>query len=287
MRDSFGLRNSAFGFSRACRRLVDLAWQGFHIRRVSFDISHILESWDYRPGEVMVRRFRSKSGLEKIQLRVDLGLLQMNAEGRPDGRRPSGHASLLELFKARLKRHQGANGGAAEGFQLDSEDCARLQLEVLQYHHRYLCLLQLQDFEGAARDARHNLEVFELAERFAASEELRWSLRQFQPHGLMVLARARASQALAEKNYDLAISRVEEGLDRLRHFYQSHDRPDLLDQSNEIRSLESWLESIQSDRPLSSRELLEKAIAEAVEKEDYERAAEMRDALRDLGSGQA
>jgi len=260
--------------------------QHFHIRLVSFDISHILESWDYKAGDVMVRRFTGKDGVEKVQLRVDLGLLQLNASGRPDGKRPSGHASLLHLFKARLKKHRTAHDGSDEGFELQAEDCGRLQLEVLQYHHRYLCMLQLEDFEAAARDARHNLEVFEFAERHAPSDELAWSLKQFQPHGLMVLARARASQALADSNYELAISRVEEGLSRLRHFYQSHGRQDLLDMSTEIRSLESWLDKIRSDRPLTSRELLEQAIAEAVEKEDYERAAEMRDALRNLSAGQ-
>ena len=266
------------------RPQVDLLPIDSHIRSVSFDISHILDSWDYRPGEVMVRRFRGKDGVEKIQLRVDLGLLQMNADGRPDGRRPSGHGSLLELFKEKLRKHQEGNEDSDEGFRLEAEDCGRLQLEVLQYHHRYLCLLQLQDFEGASRDARHNLAVFEFAERYAESEDLVWSLKQFEPHVLMVLARARASQALADGNYDLAISRVEEGLSRLRHFYQSHAKPDLEEHSGEIRSLEVWLEKIRSDRPLTSRELLEKALNEAVQKEDYERAAEMRDALRNLSA---
>ena len=230
----------------------------------------------------MVRRFKGKDGVEKIQLRVDLGLLQMNAEGRPDGKRPSGHDSLLELFRHQLKKHTAENEDSDEGFVLDDEDCGRLQLEILQYHHRYLCMLQLQDFEGAVRDARHNLAVFEFAERYAASEELTWSLKQFQPHVLMVLARARASQALADNNYDMAISRVEEGISRLRNFYQSHGKSDLEELSGEIRSLEVWLDKIRSDRPLTSRELLEKALADAVQQEDYEKAAEMRDALKNL-----
>lgn len=230
----------------------------------------------------MVRRFTSKDGVEKIQLRVDLGLLQMNAEGRPDGKRPSGHPSLLEFFQHRLRTHLAENDDSDEGFGLTEEDCARLQLEILQYHHRYLCLLQLQDFEGASRDAKHNLAVFEFAERYAESEELAWSLKQFQPHVLMVLARARASLALENGDYDMAISRVEEGLSRLRNFYHSHGKPDMEEHSGEIRSLEVWLDKIRSDRPLTSRELLEKALADAVLKEDYEKAAEMRDALKSL-----
>lgn len=249
---------------------------------MSSDISHILESWDYKPGQVVVRRLKGRDGKDKIQLRVDLGLLQMNAEGRPDGKRPMGHPSLLDFFKHRLLKHEETVLDEEDEFTLSDEDCSRLQLEVLQFHHRYLCLLQLQDFEGAARDARHNLEIFDFAEEFAESEEMAWGLKQFQPHVLMVLARAKASQALAKGNYDLAISRVKEGISSLRDFYIEHERDEQMEHSSEIRSLEHWLEQIRSDKPLTSRQLLEKALQDAVANEDYERAAEMRDALNNL-----
>lgn len=55
---------------------------------MKFDISRLLDSWEYRPGQVLVRRLKPKGGREKIQLRLDLGVLQMDAEGRPDGKRP-------------------------------------------------------------------------------------------------------------------------------------------------------------------------------------------------------
>jgi hypothetical protein len=71
---------------------------------MSFDISHVLNEWPYQPGEIQVRRFKGKDGCEKIQLRVDVGLLQMNGQGRPDGKRPFGRESLLEHHHARLER---------------------------------------------------------------------------------------------------------------------------------------------------------------------------------------
>src|SRR5205814_6067233 len=83
------------------------------LQRMNFDISHLLEQWDYEPGEVAVRKFKGKDGSEKIQLRVDLGLLQMNATGRPDGKRPFGHESLLEHYKARLEKYRKTHGGSA------------------------------------------------------------------------------------------------------------------------------------------------------------------------------
>src|SRR5437867_3122958 len=251
---------------------------------MNFDISHLLEQWDYQPGQVVVRRFVGKDGTEKIQLRVDLGLLQMNAHGRPDGKRPFGHPSLFDYHQARLKQHQEKHGGTGEGFALKPEDCAKLQLEALQYHHRYICLLQLEDYAGVIRDAERNLAVFEFVAKHAANEDLAWSLRQFQPQLLLILTRAQGTQALQTEDYAMAIQYVEEGLEKIRAFYRDNSRGELADQSGEVQSLENWLEEIRSKRPLSPREKLERALHEAVSSENYEKAAKVRDALKNLKS---
>ena len=251
---------------------------------MDFDISRLLERWQYQPGQVIVRKFKAKNGREKIQLRVDLGLLQMNAEGRPDGKRPFGHSSLFEYFQSRLYKHVSAHNGSDEGFKLKAEDCAKLQLEAIQYHHRYICLLQLEDFAGVIRDAERNLAVFEFVGKHAESEDLAWSLQQFQPQLLMILTRARGAQALQVKDYNLAIDVVQDGLDRIRAFYSEFSRSDAAEQSPEVHSLQNWLEEIQAKRPLSAREKLEQALRDAVKSEDYEKAAQVRDALRNLDS---
>jgi len=249
---------------------------------MDFDISHILEAWDYKAGQVVVRRFKGRDGVAKIQLRVDLGVLQMNAEGRPDGRQPFGHPSLFDYHQHRLRQHRTANGGSAEGFTLKPEDCAKLQIEALQYHHRYICLLQLGDYAGVERDAQRNLAVFHFVGQYAESEELAWSLQQFQPQLMMILTRARAMRAMDTNDYAGAIERVEQALEEIRAFYRERSRMDLLEQSGEMHSLEAWLEEIRADRPLSVREKLEHALSEAIQREDYEKAAQMRDALRHL-----
>ncbi len=252
---------------------------------MDFDISHLLEQWDYQPGQVVVRRFKGRDGKEKIQLRVDLGILQMNAEGRPDGKRPFGYVSLYEHYQARLYRHVAAHDGSDEGFKLKPEDCAKLQLEALQFHHRYICLLQLEDYSAVIRDAERNLAVFDFVEKHAESAELAWALRQFQPQLLMVLTRARGAQALQGDDYTLASRLVEEGLEQIRTFYREHGNPDGAEQSGEVVFLTDWLEEIRAKRPLSRRETLEKALADAVKNEDYERAAKVRDQLRNLDPG--
>jgi hypothetical protein len=252
---------------------------------MDFDISPLLDDWSYEPGQVVVRRFKAKDGTQKIQLRVDLGLLQMNADGRPDGKRPFGHTSLLEHHQARLYQHLAAHAGSVDGFKLTAEDCAKLQLEALQYHHRYICLLELGDYAGVVRDADRNLAVFDFVTKHAESEELAWSLRQFEPQLLMILTRARGAQALKADDYTLAIQLVEEGIERIRAFYAACPHPEIVEQSGEILSLEDWLEQIRTKRPLSRRERLERALTEAVRAENYEKAARVRDELRNLKEG--
>ncbi|HWW00698.1 MAG TPA: UvrB/UvrC motif-containing protein [Candidatus Acidoferrum sp.] len=253
---------------------------------MDFDISNLLGSWEYQPGQVVVRRFTAKDGKEKIQLRVDLGLLQMNAEGRPDGKRPFGYSSLLEYHQARLYKHLAAHNGSDEGFKLKAEECSKLQLEVLQYHHRYICLLQLEDFAGVIRDTERNLAVFDFVEKHAESEELVWALRQFQPQLLMILSRARGAQALKADDYELALRLIEEGIDQIRAFYKESAGNEAAEQSGEVASLQDWLEEIRAKRPLSRRERLERALHDAVKSEDYERAAQVRDELRNLESAE-
>ena len=249
---------------------------------MDFDITTLLDQWEYQPGQVVVRKFKAKDGKEKIQLRVDLGLLQMNVEGRPDGKRPFGHASLLEYHRARLRRWVAAHDGSDEKFKLKAEDCAKLQLEALQYHHRYICLLQLEDYPAVIRDAERNLAAFDFVGKHAESEELAWSLQQFRPQLLMVLTRARGAQALKLGDYAGAIQHIEAGLEEIRAFYHSHACAEAAEASTEAQSLATWLEEIRAQRPLSRREQLERALNEAVQCEDYEKAARVRDVLRNL-----
>jgi hypothetical protein len=249
---------------------------------MSFDISGLLDQWDYEPGKVVVRKFKAKDGTEKLQLRVDLGLLQMNAQGRPDGKHPFGKESLLEHYESQLEKFKQENEGDDKGFQLKPEDISKLQQEAIQYHHRYICLFQLEEFDAVIRDADRNLKVFDFAQKYVTADDYAWALQQFRPQLLMMRVRAKGAIALKANDFDAVMLIIEEGLEEIRKFYRDQERSDLLDQSGEIISLEAWIEEIRSKRPLSAREKLENALNEAVQNEDYEKAAQVRDALKNL-----
>jgi hypothetical protein len=251
---------------------------------MNYDISQLLDQWDYQPGQVLVRKFVGKDGLEKLQMRIDLGLLQMNAQGRPDGKKPFGHPTLFDFYLAKLEQHHQSHDGNDEGFVLKGEDCARLQMEAFQYHHRYICLLQLEDFGGVVRDTGRNLQVFDFVEQFAADDDLAWSLQQLRPQVLMIHTRATATQYLQTEEFAAAIKEIENGIERLREFYEEHERHELVAQSAEILQLQHWLEEVNRKRPLTRREQLERDLNEAVKREDYEKAAKVRDALKKLKS---
>ncbi len=248
---------------------------------MNFDISHLLDAWDYQAGQIVVRKFKGKDGKEKIQLRVDLGILQMNAMGRPDGKQPYGHESLLEHFESRVEKHR-AEHDSEEGFKLSPEDCAKLQQEAIQYHHRYICLFQLKEFDAVLRDTQRNVKVFDFVEKFAEHPELAWALQQLRPQLLMMQIRALGSKKLESEDFEGAIASVEEGLDEIRNFYREHGRADMIEQSGEIHSLEGWIQELRNNKPLSEKEKLEHQLQDAVRREDYEKAAAVRDALRSL-----
>src|SRR5215467_8242914 len=157
-------------------------------RTMSLDLNTITDDWPYESGSIKVRKITGLDGREKLQLRVDLGVLQMEMTGRPDGRRPHNCESLLEYHQKRAGRAE----QKGEGYELTPEQCAELQQEGIQYYHRYLSLFQINDFEGVVRDTQRNLDLFTFVNQHTDREDFSWSLQQFRPYVLMMNTRAKA-----------------------------------------------------------------------------------------------
>ena len=102
----------------------ELSRQDKHeFKSASKDITSVLRGWSYEPGVINVRKIHGVDGMPKVQMRLDLGLLQMEMNGRPDGVRPHGYESLLEYFENQLAEHQRRHGTEL-GFHLNSDQCA-------------------------------------------------------------------------------------------------------------------------------------------------------------------
>lgn len=248
---------------------------------MSLDLSAILRDWPYEPGRITVRLIEGDDGEPRVQMRLDLGILQMHAEGRPDGARPRGYESLLEAHEARLDEHEREHGGSS-GFALTPDDCRELREEAVQYYHRYMALLVLEDFEGVVRDTSRNLRVLDLCRRFADSESDRHALEPFRAYITMMRTRALASQALKDNEPKAAILAIDEGLDTLRkHYSQAGDEGEF-DASSEVQLLTGMRDSLVPKLPLSQKGELKKRLADALKAENYELAAILRDELKNL-----
>jgi len=243
---------------------------------MSLDLNSLLKDWPHETGAIKVRKIIGLDGREKLQLRIDLGILQMEVAGRPDGQRPHNCESLLAYHQRRAERAQ-ARG---EDYELNGEQCNDLQQEGIQYYHRYLSLFQINDFDGVIRDTQRNLDLFAFVAEHADRDELVWSFQQFRPYVLMMNTRAKASILLGDGKFGDAMREIERGRDAIQDFFQQSSFPELSTKSSELAFLEEWLEEVSSKRPLSKLEIMQREMEVAIASELYERAAELRDAIK-------
>jgi hypothetical protein len=250
---------------------------------MTHDLTKLLKDWPFVNGQLAVRLIEGDDGNEKLQIRLDLGLLQLEAQGRPDGSRPNGFESLLDYYESKLEEHT-YEGGDPEQFQLDEDACRALREEASQYYHRYVALYVLEDLEGVLRDTSRNLRALEFMERHARSEEDRETLSQFRPYLLMMRARALAGLAIRDREPRAAILAIDEALDRIKNHFEEAGEPELFEDSSEARLLEGMKESLVPKLPVSPESELRDRLNKAIEHENYELAAILRDELRAMGS---
>jgi len=283
------------------------------------DISRLLNDWPYESGKIVARIVPTSDGTSKIQVRLDLGIIQMLADGRPDGARPFGFESVLDYLEAKIEhpedpdslsgRDQGDSSSSSEGgvddepeFQstgssggfspndaksdepqtLSADECRMLREEAAQYYQRYLALLTLEDFGRVIRDTTRNLRVLDLCRKHAFEEDDRTVLEQFRPYITMVRSRALASRALAAEEPKAALHAIDEGLDALKRFFQEHGQAAAFDESDEVRMLRSMRDALVPKLPVSQKAELKQRLSKAIEQENYELAAILRDELRQL-----
>ncbi len=96
----------------------------------------------------------------------------------------------------------------------------------------------------------------------------------------MMNTRAKASIFLGQGKFADAITEIERGREAIVDFLQHSNFPELASKSAEIAFLDEWLEEVKAKRPLSKLEVMQREMETAIAKELYERAAELRDAIK-------
>jgi len=248
----------------------------------SHDLRRILAGWDYEAHQITVRKIAGDDGAVKIQMRLPLGVLQMEVTGRPDGSRPHGFESLLEHHENRLADYQRRNGTDL-GFEVSPDDSQALRDESVMYYHRYLAEFVLEEFETVERDTARNIRVLDLCRRYAREESDRLVLEQYRPYLVMMNTRAQAHSALRSGSLKTALARVNAGLTTIQNIYADNlDEGEEAEESTEASILESLRDEIIARLPADPVEKLERDLEKALREERYEDAAHLRDQMSEI-----
>jgi hypothetical protein len=236
------------------------------------DIDHVLRDWPFQAGMVSARLVRAGANREVVQMRVDMGVLQMELAGRPDGERPGGVDTYLD-YLVRVATHEG------DAFELTEERTMEVDREFMQFYHRRICLLALRQFRRAVRDADHTLMLMDFVGIHSSDREWVASHERHRPFVLFQRAQAAALAELEDSGPEVAIQAIDDGLGMLRLAQPSwDDEADEDEQDDEMSErlveLKNWIrEHYQLGRTLDER------LAEAVATEQYELAARLRDEI--------
>ncbi len=233
-------------------------------------IDAILKAWPYEAGSVVARRVPGENGREVLQMRIELGLLQMEVEGRPDGYRPHGAETYYDYLLGQAM---------AEGddFVLSEEQCEEVDREFVQFYHRRICWLAMREFAAARRDADHSLELMEFCTAHAPDEQWVLAHEQYRPYVLFHRTKASALAELDGAGPEAAVEEIERGLQVFEDLYAKYEAAHLLDEDELVARLEELKESIREHYGLGPS--LAEELAQAIEAEQYERAAQLRDQI--------
>lgn len=250
---------------------------------MSKDITSVLAGWDHEHDEAQVRIVPGDDGRDKLQMRIELGLLQMELDGRPDGQRPRGAESLLEFHEAEAQ----SLGPDEDAYRLDAGECADLMREGLQYYQRYLALFHLERYDLVARDTARNLRLFAFVNKHAERARDKVLFDQYRPYVIMMNSRALGLGALARNDHVKALGHIDEGIKKIRSFLREYEQAGEEDKCRELTFLRRWRKDVKRDRTLGPVDRLQEQLGVAVAEERYEEAARLRDQIHRLRAGVA
>jgi UvrB/uvrC motif len=245
----------------------------------SVDLRRLLRSWPYDP-ENDTRLTRGDDGREILQVRTPLGIEQYELDGRPDGARPHGVESALDFQLQRLDHARAA--GQESDFELAPRDCSELFNEGTLYYFRYVRLFQMRDWVRTLRDTARNLRAFDLVHQYARREEDQQFLEKWRPYILRVNGSAAVMLELEKKDYDRALRLADEVIHKIEALAEVDDETFEFERERSLTALRELAEQIRKNRPLTELEQLENQLRRAIERQEFERAAALRDRIRVL-----
>src|ERR1051326_2507865 len=245
----------------------------------AIDLTETLKAWPYDP-EKDARIVRAKDGREVLQVRTPLGIEQMEIDGRPDGARPHGMESALEFYLMLLETAKVA--GEESDFHLTPRVCAELFNEGTLYYFRYVRLFQLRDWTRTIRDTKRNLRAFDFVYEYAEREEDQQFLERWRPYILRIYHSAGALLELDKPSFEKALRLTNQAIQEIEDLGEMDDDTFRFEKERSLTALRELADQIEKNRPLSELEKLHKQLQKAVDRQEFERAAELRDKIKGM-----
>lgn len=233
-------------------------------------LDDIFGEWPYEFGDVAARKVRGRDGRAVLQLRLDMGLLQMEADGRPDGARPEGFSTYYDYLLA-LAFEEG------EKFELDEARCVEIDREFVQFYHRRICWMALRDFRRAVADAEHTLALMDFSSAHAPEDEWAEMHEQYRPFVIFHHTQAAALAEVDDLHPEKAVEVIESGLGRMQAAFARQEMDEEFDDDELVVKLREMKDALANHYELEPP--LTEQLDEAVAQEQYELAAEIRDRI--------
>ena len=237
------------------------------------DIDFIFRQWPFKPGVIAARLIRTGDGREVMQMRIEMGLLQMEIAGRPDGEHPGGLENCLEWL-------QSLAGAQGERFAIDEKQCLEVDREFLQFYQRRICSLALRQFGRAVADADYTLALMDFVAAHSANSQWTLSHEQYRPFVIFHRIQAAAMLSVEKSGAEAAIETINRGLEEMREIYAKlgvEEQEGQFEQDELVSQLAVMKETLRQEYHVGKT--LAEQLADAIAAEEYERAARLRDEI--------
>ena len=204
-------------------------------------------------------------------MRIEMGILQLETSGRPDGERPGGADSYYDYLIGRVIEE-------GEDYALSDEECAQTDREFIQFYHRRICWLSLRKYRQAVEDADHTLGLMDFCRKHSSDEPWTISHEQYRPFVLFHRTQATSLAELEAAGPEAAIQALNEGLEQLNAVFFQHDAEEGFEQDELVSRLRKLRESLRDEFDVGRT--LQEQLADAIAAEQYELAAQLRDELK-------
>ena len=161
---------------------------------------------------------------------------------------------------------------------MTEEQCVEADREFVQFYHRRVAFLTMNQFERAIRDADHTLAFMDFVKANAPHQDYVTAHEQYRPFVLFHRTAALVEASLLKEVPEAAIDAIRDGLQRIKEVFIEYEQDERYDKDPLVKELKKKLKQLRKEHNVKLT--LKEQLAKAVDKEDYETAARLRDEMK-------